>query len=249
MRRSAVPALLSAGLLASLSCGAEAFDYCSQSDRGTILFVDVTSGVSKNDRREIAEAAGQIVVHLLPGARFSARTITDRYTASATVFDGCAPGCDSDKNGMLSQCNAQAAKLDRIAWQRAIANDLSAALSELGALDRSEILLTLATTLAGRDLAGWRVLIYSDLIENSALMPFVSRDYVGELRRKMDWLKEKFPDLSLAGAEVVVFGFGRFHDTSRSDLTPALLADLRTAWQEFFAALGSTDVTVEYRWE
>jgi hypothetical protein len=228
--------------VAGLVRPAAATDYCAPEAANVVFYLDVTTPYDELDKQALVSGFGRVFETLKGGERLSIRTIEDSFPRSARVLEACVPWCPD--NGILgdlfSKCTEGAAINDNKALRRDIVAALAARLNAASELPHSEIVRTIALSAPEEYRADRtnRIVIFSDMIENSEYLPgrtfFSTAD--GALIEKIA-ADRLIPDLF--GAEVRVFGVGRTGTEGREPLSQQQLGKLVGFWTTFFAAAGA----------
>lgn len=228
--------------LAAAPLMAASTDYCQQVPGGslTLLVVDRTSPFDAKDRALFAEGVAQVFERLQPGDRLEAHTLGADHGASQRVFAACKPGCPEQGfvAQLLGDCREMQARRDALAVRARLVRELGALLEAREEHPASAILETLAAVRRQYPQAPARLVLYSDLLENSTQAHF-GRKGVPDAEALLDKLKARqlLPDWG--GAQVQVFGFGRGHDVQRRGLPPEALQSLEAFWRGYFRRAGA----------
>lgn len=223
------------------------YDYCQQSNKEALLFVDATNDWREDraDKEALLAGLNSIVASLEPGQRIRIVTIVDSHAKSRLLFNGCVPKCR--ETGFISKCRQLNANIEYQRFIERIARAILQLLDGPGTT-QSAILLTLREWLT--DKPSRDVFIFSDLIENSDLVSW-RRDGYWEgkdgLIQFLESAGSKRYCGRLHGNSVWVFGFGRDHTKERHDLPGPLLVRATTAWQTFLRACGAVGVDIRNR--
>jgi hypothetical protein len=229
-------------------------DYCSFSDSTTLMLVDRTTAYDGTDQEVFKSSLNRLQGSLEAGDRLIIQTITGSYTESRKVFDECMPGCPETglMEWLTGSCRDIIATSDRNAFLRRAAAAVRQMLSEVKSFETSDIAQTIAETTrevsAASDRRITRLIVFSDMVENSKAMPW-SKLQSGQPRARMQELTGLDIKPSLKGADVVVFGFGRFHDRGRTQLRPEARKHLVDFWTRWFEVGGAETVFIGQRWE
>jgi hypothetical protein len=232
--------------LTVLPVGAASTDYCQLPGGSlTLLVVDRTSPFDAKDRALFAEGVAQVFERLQPGDRLEAHTLGADHGASQRVFAACKPGCPEQGfvAQMLGECRDMQARRDALAVRARLVRELGALLDAREEHAASAIIETLAAVRRQYARPPARLVLYSDLLENSAQGHF-SRKGIPDAEVLLDKLKARqlLPDWG--GVQVQVFGFGRGHDAQRRGLPPEGLKSLEAFWQAYFQRSGSAAVQI-----
>lgn len=222
-----------------------------------LILIDRTTAYDNRDRKIFATGFERIVDGLQLGDKVLVQTIADDYAKSETVFQQCLPGCpDAGISGwLLSQCRSLQARADLTDFKRTLAGSVRKLLKNRQDFEKSDIVRTVArTTSALRNLPFGKdqnrklalVVLFSDLIENSALLPWPA--IVNKKRKAMlAHLKDQGIEPAVEGADVVAFGFGRAHNRTRSPLKPWTERRLRRFWKQYLQSGGAKSVSIRNR--
>ena len=243
MIRLLLPLLL---WLAAMPAAAANVDYCQLPGGSlTLLVVDRTSPFDTKDRALFAEGVAQVFEQLQPGDRLEAHTLGADHGASQRVFAACKPGCPEQGfvAQLLGDCREMQARRDALTVRARLVRELGALLEAREEHPASAILETLAAVRRQYPQAPARLVLYSDLLENSTQAHF-GRKGVPDAEALLDKLKARqlLPDWG--GAQVQVFGFGRGHDPQRRGLSPGALQSLEAFWQGYFRRAGATSIHI-----
>ncbi len=249
---SLVIAMLVGIATSGFALAAPRYDYCAMYPdvRPTLVVIDRTEPFDRLDRELVSAAMGRIFKEAVAGTRLIIHTMTEDFSTSAMVFDGCVPGCpdsDSLSSAILSECSAIVARRDTAEFRKRLADSLLALLDTSEEHGGSAIVETLAAL--GSQYRGiGRLIVYSDLLENTDLARFDRID-----GKSLAGLLPKLAGLhlipALDGADVIAFGFGRAQGPDRPGLTPAALDAIRTFWIAYFGAAGAASTRIAQRYE
>ena len=250
MRRLA----LAAALLAVSASAHAAEDYCGYGHATAVLMVDRTTRFDETDRSVFLEATAGLVSQLGPGDRLVAYTMTGAYTESRKLFEQCKPGCPEEGffAGLLSACSPTVARARLREFTNALAADLATMLRDPEQTPQSDLFRTVAevTRAYATPADGGRpirtVILFSDLLENSALLP------EGDLRRQpparlLQRLEQAGLAPRVAGAAVRVFGFGRDDAPGRAPLPQNQRQRVAEVWRQWFRSGGASEVEIGFR--
>ena len=241
-------------LLATCLPAAAAEDYCGYGHATAILLVDRTTQFDSTDRSVFLDATGGLIDQLGPGDRLIAFTMTGAFTGSRKVFDQCKPACPDENffSGLLSTCSPTVARARLGAFTDALAVDLATMLRDPEETPQSDLFRTVAevsraySTAADSARPIRTVILFSDLLENSALIP------ERELRRLTATGIDKRLDAAgllprVSGAAIRVFGFGRDDAPGRPPLPQDQRRRIAQAWEQWFRLGGATSVDIGFR--
>jgi hypothetical protein len=229
------------GLYLALNSPAFAFNYCSQSDKVSYFFVDMTTPFDKVDQTRLAMALDKISETLEAGETLIVRTIDETARDSSQVFKACMPRCA--EQGILEQCNVTRARVERSRFNVTLGKAIQTLQEEQYQRRMSPILMTLVEHVRPDGTLN-HVFIYSDMIENSDILPFRQEGYLEALRSTMAKLDSLGAEAQLDGASVMIFGFGQFHDLQRTSLSTFFRLELAQAWDNYLKKAGARDVTI-----
>jgi hypothetical protein len=240
------------GGLSSPSYAAQ--DYCSYGHETAVLIIDRTTQFDSVDRSIFLDALGSLIDQLGPGDRLAAFTMTGAYTDSTKLFDQCKPGCPDVGflAGLMSSCSATLARAARTGFTRSLAVILAGLLRNPEQNPQSDLFRTVAevtkdlATRAGEAQPLRNVVIFSDLLENSDVLP------ERELRslpvdRVLALLKASEIEPDVAGATIQVYGFGRDDGPRRRPLPQGERQRVVAIWERWFKAGGAADVEIGFR--
>ncbi len=249
--------MLLISLHASTAHSASPQDYCGYGERMVLILIDRTTAYDNRDRQIFASGFERIVESLQLGDKVLVQTIADDYAKSETVFQQCLPGCpDGGISGwLLGQCRSLQARADLTDFKRTLAGSIRKLLRNRQDYEHSDIVRTVArTTGALRSLPFGKdkkrklglVVLFSDLIENSALLPWPA---IVSDNQKATFARLEDQDIvpAVDGADVVAFGFGRGHNRSRSPLQPWTERRLRRFWTKYLQSGGAKSVSIRNR--
>jgi hypothetical protein len=222
----------------------ETAKYCAEAATNTVFYLDVTTPFDPLDQASLIDGVEKIYAGLDDGDRLSIRTIEDAFPRSRRLFDACMPWCESTGfvDDLFSDCTEGVVIEDRRHLQTEVVRVIKALAQGSVELPHSEIVRTVAMS-SGEEYRpgqGNRLVIFSDMIENSEYLPssrFLSRKNSDLLS---DLAKDRLvPDLH--DAEVIVFGVGRKGDPdSREVLEQDKIEKLVDFWEGFFSLAGAT---------
>jgi hypothetical protein len=218
--------------------------YCSDTAANIVFYLDVTTPFDPIDQASLIDGVEKIYARLGGGDRLSIRTIEDAFPRSRRLFDACMPWCESGGfiDDLFSDCTEGVVIDDRRHLQVEMVRVIRELAGSSVELPHSEIVRTIAMSSGEEYRAGRanRLVIFSDMIENSEYMPssrFLSRknsDLLSDIAK--DGL---VPDLRRA--EAVVFGIGRKGDPdSREVLEQEKVEKIADFWDGFFVLAGAT---------
>jgi hypothetical protein len=222
----------------------ETAKYCADGAGNIVFYLDVTTPFDAIDQASLIDGVEKIYSGLGDGDRLSIRTIEDAFPRSRRLFDACMPWCESAGfiDDLFSDCTEGVVIDDRRHLQSEVVRVIKGLAQSSVELPHSEIVRTIAMSAGEEYRAGQgnRLIIFSDMIENSEYLPssrFLSRKN-GDLFS--DLAKDRLvPDLH--DAEVIVFGVGRKGDPdSREVLEQEKIEKIVDFWDGFFSLAGAT---------
>ena len=225
------------GLMLSSAVAASQQDYCAEGDGAAVLFlVDRTSSFDDQDKQTFAEGVDTIFNHLETGDRLVIHTLTEDFSESKKIFDGCRPGCREQglMSGLFSQCRSSVARVDERRYLREMLTSVKPMIDNEENYPRSEIIETIAFIVQEYELLKpTRLVIFSDMIEHSRLASFsyLKKDKIPGLLDKLDSLDLIKP---MPGVEVDIYGFGRNHTTGRKGLSAQQKRNIEEFWRAYF---------------
>ena len=228
-------------------------DYCAYGNRANLILVDRTTAYDNLDKEVFAAGLTRIVDEFETGDRVIVHAITANFVQGERPFDRCVPGCPQKGflDWLFSKCRDLQARANRTNFVRDFALTARRLLDDLREYPRSDIARSIARVTKAIDNAMdpvdqplANVYVFSDLIENSTELPWPT---IIELppANLVDQLKTLGIQPKLGGANVYVFGFGRFHDKSRTPLRSVTESKVRDFWSLFFSEGGASDVHIE----
>ena len=244
-------ALLAFLLLAGARAARAAEDYCAFGHGTAVLLVDRTTAFDQTDKTLFLQALDGVIAGLGPGDRLALFTMTGAYTDSRKLFERCKPGCPDEGffTGLLSTCRPVVARSDMLAFTRELAQTLAGLLTAPEETRFSDLFRTVAEAVRPYASGAQKlrsVILFSDLIENSAILPEreLKRLPPGEVLQR---LKASGVTANFAGASIRVFGFGRDDAPGRPPLPQAQRLRIAEAWRAWFAAAGAGMVEIGFR--
>ena len=239
--------LVLVGLLSiALVIGRPAYAYdgaqfCKTEKPTLALFIDVTTSFDDKSKATLSEGIEKFSSILQGGERIVLMTIEDSFSASAKLFDGCVPICESSGwvDWLFGNCTSGLLRLKRKEMNAAILTGLVSRLANSTDLPRSDIIRTISenTRIIFSDGKQGTLFIFSDMIENSELIS--GRDF-WSLPNEELLVRATEADLvpKLTGISVKTFGLGRGGDDGRSPLDQNMLKKLRQFWTSYFELTG-----------
>jgi hypothetical protein len=246
--------LLGVVVLVLAAGSAHAADYCAYGHATAVLLVDRTTRFDATDRSIFLDATGAVIDRLGAGDRLVAFTMTGAFTDSKKVFDQCKPGCPEQGffAGLLSACSPTVAHAELQGFTAGLAGTLAVMLQKPEETPQSDLFRTVAeaTRATAADVGDKQpvrtVILFSDLLENSAMLPERDLRRLG-VTTVLQRLHEAGVAPDVAGAAIRVFGFGRDDAPGR----PALPQDERrrvaAIWTQWFKAGGAAEVEIGFR--
>ena len=245
--------IVAALLVTALSARA-AEDYCGYGHATAILLVDRTTQFDDTDRSVFLDATAGLIGQLGAGDRLVAYTMTGAYTESRKLFEQCKPGCPDEGffAGLMSNCSPVVARARLRDFTTALATDLATMLRDPEQTPQSDLFRTVTEVTRANATAAdsarpiRTVILFSDLLENSTLLP------ERELRhlppgRSLQRLDQAGLVPHVAGAAVRVFGFGRDDAPSRPPLPQDQRQRVAQTWQQWFRSGGAAEVEIGFR--
>ncbi len=252
---SRIPALATVALAGGLAAcsGADsagfvnrtADDYCTLSDRSTLLLIDRTTTFDAADQARLMESLGRVVDGLDTGDRIIIATISDHYSNTRRLANACKPGCPAA--GVMDQiagsCSTMKARQDQQQFAVNLAGSLREIMDTADDASGSDIIRTLAhwTEATGTAKPYTSIVIHSDMLENSEMIAW-SRFAPLPEEDLFNIVAEHDAGIRARGAAVRIIGYGRLHDAARSPLPAALDLKLRSFWSRYFLE-GGAEVT------
>ncbi len=244
--------LAAAVALMLVSGGAQAAtDYCGYGHGTSVLLVDRTTAFDATDRSVFLQALDGMIAGLGAGDRLVLYTMTGAYTASEKLFDRCKPACpDSGFLGdLFASCRPVVARSEALGFTKELAQVLAGLLQKPEETRFSDLFRTVADAVRPYAAGSQKlenVFVFSDLIENSTLLP------ERELKRLppatiLQRLRSEGVIAALGGAAVRVFGFGRDDSPNRPPLPQAERQRIAQAWRLWFDASGAGSVDIGFR--
>lgn len=238
-------------LLLTTGSAQAATDYCGYGHGTALLMVDRTTAFDATDKTVFLQALDGMIAGLGAGDRLVLYTMTGAYTESQKLFDRCKPACPESSflADLFATCRPVVARADALGFTRELATTLAGLLQKPEETRFSDLFRTVAD--AVRPYGGGAqklqtLFVFSDLIENSAMLP------ERELKRLpaaaiVQRLKTEGVLPSLGGAAVRVFGFGRDDIPGRPPLPQAERQRIAQAWRLWFDAGGASSVEIGFR--
>jgi hypothetical protein len=227
--------------------GAAKQDYCQVTNGDTVVFiVDRTEAFDEQDQETFADGIGRIYDSLEAGDHFVVHTIAEDHAASRRVFNQCRPGCPdlSFLDGLVGTCRESRARRDARTFQSDFLKSVQPLIRDTEEHPGSAIIETIHAIAAEyRDEGISRMVIYSDLIENSRFGSFHALT-AGRGKQTLERVRTSGQIPDLEGTEVEVYGFGRNQGHNRKGLSPATMDAVRSFWTELFRIAGAEPVDI-----
>ncbi len=228
-----------------------ATDYCEYGHATSVLLVDRTTAFDATDRSVFLQALDGMIAGLGAGDRLVLYTMTGAYTESQKLFDECKPACPDEGfiGDLFASCRPVVARSDALGFTRELAQTLAGLVQKPEETRLSDLFRTVADAVrpyAAGPQKLQNVYVFSDLIENSTLIP------ERELKRLsppaiLQRLRTDGVVATLGGAAVRVFGFGRDDSPGRPPLPQAERQRIAQAWRLWFDASGAGSVEIGFR--
>lgn len=219
--------------------------FCRSDADEVLILVDITTALDQRARDLLQDGVRQIIEHLEPGESLKVLTIADEVTHSELLLDECVPFCQQDLGTVIfGNCTEGLLRLETRRLQNDLAGALRGRLQRTEDLPFSEIVRTLRAATQSRQASRrLELYVFSDLIENSALIPakeFWATPPGALLEKVRDY--SLLPDLSNGTA--FVFGIGRRGTGAREALSADRMRTLETFWSAYFDAAGIDTITL-----
>lgn len=215
--------------------GHGATDYCVSSPRATLVLFDRTTPFDDIEREAARVHVGAIVDGLQPRERVVVATIEHHYSVSRQSFNGCLPAC-LPRRRPLDPCSPLRADREARGFRERLFAAIRPLLAPAPEQRYSDITGTLARQSRTRRFD--RIVLYSDMLENSQALPWPHvRD--GDEATLMEAANAYDLVARLPGARVEIVGFGRSHDPGRPPLAAPVDRRIRRFWQTYFRAAGA----------
>ncbi len=244
-----LPALLT--LILTTGTARAATDYCAYGHATSVLLVDRTTAFDATDKSVFLQALDGMIAGLGAGDRLVLYTMTGAYTGSEKLFDRCKPACPDEGflGELFASCRPVVARSDALGFTRELAQTLAALLQKPEETRFSDLFRTVTDAVrpyAGGSQKLQNVFLFSDLIENSTLIP------ERELKRLpppvvLQKLRSEGVMATLGGAAVRVFGFGRDDSPGRPPLPQPERQRVAQAWRLWLGASGAGSVDIGFR--
>ena len=238
-------------LLLATGSAQAASDYCGYGHGVSVLLVDRTTAFDATDKTVFLQALDGMIAGLGAGDRLVLYTMTGAYTESQKLFDRCKPACPDEGflGDLFASCRPVVARSDALGFTRELAQTLAGLLQKPEETRFSDLFRTVTDAVrpyAAGSQKLQNVYLFSDLIENSALIP------ERELKRLppatiVQRLRTDGVLATLGGAIVRVFGFGRDDSPARPPLPQAERQRIEQAWRLWFDASGASSVDIGFR--
>lgn len=214
----------------------------------TLIAIDRTSRYTTNTGESrglrIGGAVDTLLKTLQGGDRVSIVTIERQRALSALAFNDCYPGCPpgSTTTWPLSSCPEATLEVQRRDFKRRLYRAVAPLLQNDVEQRNSDITGTLHQ--ATQQHRYNRVFIFSDMLENSQILPFASRFSTAPPSENFAIVQQNGLVSKLPGGNVQIVGFGLSHARGRPALTAAQDRNIREFWSLYFRSAGAT---VSYR--
>lgn len=215
-------------------------DYCF-ADSSTLVLFDRTTPLDAGDTAAIRTSLGALVDGLHGGERIVIATIESHYSLSRETFAGCVPACPPN-NGPFGVCSPLRAQREARVFRGRLFNAVQALLRSGPEQAQSDITGTIARQTRRR--AYTRLVLYSDMLENSQALPW--RTFGSSDTQTLMQSVDRFGlQPSVRGARISIAGFGRTHDPDRHALSAETDARVRGFWSLYFRRAGAHEPTYE----
>jgi hypothetical protein len=246
--------LIACLVAASFSPARASDDYCGYGRSTAILLIDRTTHYDTVDRSVFLDAMADLINRLGPGDRLVALTMAGAFTDSRELFNNCKPGCPAEGffAQLMSACSPTMARSQLSSFTKQLALVLARMLKAPEQTPLSDLFRTVAevthdyATQASDGQPIRTVVIFSDLLENSTVIPereFRELPVAGIIKRLES--AGLVPDVS--GATVQVYGFGRDDSPRRLPLPQGQRRRIAEVWEQWFKAGGATEVDIGFR--
>jgi hypothetical protein len=211
------------------------------------LFLDRTTQYDETDRDALVTGLEEAIRSIGIGDRVEIYTISDAFVNSELLFQQCMPGCPDVGllEELVSECRPIIARQQALSFRAEILESLQEVVSTPRQYRYSAIVDTFSRQLAGMRLgSNSYVLVFSDMLENSPDLPWpaITEADGAEVAAGLP-----LPKPDLAGARVIVCGFGRDHSPARRPLPESVRNATETFWRTFFEQLGAGSVDISPR--
>lgn len=244
-----LPAILALLLVAGSAQAAT--DYCGYGHATSVLLVDRTTAFDATDKSVFLQALDGMIGGLGAGDRLVLYTMTGAYTESQKLFDRCKPACPEEGflGDLFAACRPVVARSDALGFTRELAQTLAGLLQKPEETRFSDLFRTVTDAVRPYAAGPQRlqnVYVFSDLIENSPLLP------ERELKRLppatiLQRLRTDGVVATFGGAAVRVFGFGRDDSPGRPPLPQAERQRIEQTWRLWLGASGAGSVEIGFR--
>lgn len=219
--------------------------FCRADADQVLILIDITTALDQRARDLLQDGVRQIVEHLEPGEALKVLTIADEVTHSELLFSQCVPYCPQDLASVVfGNCTEGLLRMENRQLNANLADVLRQRLQRTTDLPFSDIIRSLRAATQSRDRdRRLELYVFSDLIENSALIPASEfwATPAATLLRKVEGY-DLLPDL---GHGVVrVFGIGRRGAGDRAALSADRMLVLQGFWQAYFSAARAESATL-----
>jgi hypothetical protein len=220
-------------------------NYCGLNGHtSSLVMIDRTSPYTRaaedGQGLRIAAGADAILASLHGGDRVSVATIEYHRARSRIVFDRCYPGCPPAQFPFPT-CSDATVDVHKRAFRSALYTALIPLLENTADQPNSDVTGTLYQTAQQHRFN--RVYLYSDMLENSAILPW-TRFSTASPQANFAAARDNGFIPALRGATVQVVGFGLLHTSRHPPLTETQDRNIREFWRLYFAAAGAS---ISYR--
>lgn len=224
--------------------------YCRPDRPAVVLALDITTKYESADEQLLLDAVRKLYAKLEGGERIVIRTLTESFSTSERLFEGCVPACfEKSRWRRALYCSTGGIETDDREMKADIERTLHQRLLNFRSLPTSDIVRTLAHIAEdhlGRS-GNSTLYVFSDLIENSELVSG-KRLLTSSTSELMKSLRSKKMYARLQGVDVKVFGIGRASRDGRKDERRPLTADeearLRQFWHAYFVASKARSISI-----
>lgn len=241
--------------LLMLGCAkAMAVDYCEYGKKTALLFVDRTTEYDQTDHNDLETAMNLFWESLEAGDYFALHTISDDPLASRPLYSACYARCPEMGllEELMSACMAIPTREERLKQRYDMGSLLTDLINEPEVYSKSEIARTAVKVISeysaradtGEIPKVELVQIYSDLLENSPLLPTTAL-LEWQPKQSIRHFLERGGIPEFHGSDVVVYGVGRSHGPDRHSLSFEQIDRVVDVWTEVFKMGNAGTVRVE----
>lgn len=231
------------------SAPAHCSKYCSLEAGLKLVVIDQTSALDDFERDLLKSGLSAVASSLERGERLVVHAITDDATRSPLIFDGCRPGCPEGAGtlgGLFSECKPVVAQSDKLQFYQRLRAAFLPIINQNVSFPYSDIVQGITLLSHEYERGGLaRLVIYSDLLENSSELPWPKLVEMGP-SRAMEVIMETGNRPALEDVVVDVFGFGRSH--ARRRLGRYERHAVVMFWREFFEWSGAEKISIRQRY-